>query len=160
MIYCRGCHLLETIFCQIRHWLKTLNTPRKLHPKLRSKLRRLRRQVLKLTKPENFTDLQQPGIFLIQSFCFIDQNSDQNSEITLIPEDENFGGASKVIPEGWVVTVSCLTLAVIFSITPFLYQSSSVCYAHSQMQKRSMVYLFWTMGYSDQAVRNKTFNSN
>ena len=94
MIYCRGCHLLETIFCQIRHWLKTLNTPRKLHPKLRSKLRRLRKQVLKLTKPENFTDLQQPGIFLIQSFCFIDQNSDQNSEITVMPEGENFGGAS------------------------------------------------------------------
>ena len=66
----------------------------------------------------------------------------------------------KVVPEGWAVTVSRLTLAVIFSITPFLYQSSSVCYAHSQMQKRSMVYLFWTMGYSDQAVRNKTFNSN
>ena len=91
MIYCRGCHLLETIFCQIRHWLKTLNTPRKLHPKLRSKLRRLRKLVLKLTKPENFTDLQQPGIFLIQSFCFIDQNSDQNSEITVMPEG---GGAS------------------------------------------------------------------
>ena len=67
---------------------------------------------------------------------------------------------SKVVPEGWAVTVSRLTLAVIFSITPFLQQSSSVCYAHSQMQKRSMVYLFWTMGYSDQAVRNKTFNSN
>ena len=66
----------------------------------------------------------------------------------------------KVVPEGWAVTVSRLTLAVIFSITPFLYQSSSVCYAHSQMQKRSMVYLFWTMGYSDQAIRNKTFNSN
>ena len=66
----------------------------------------------------------------------------------------------KVVPEGWAVTVSPLMLSVIFSITPFLYQTSSVCYAHSQMQKRSMVYLFWTMGYSDQPVRNKTFNSN
>ena len=67
---------------------------------------------------------------------------------------------AKVVLEGWAVTVTRLMLAVIFSITPFLYQSSSVCYAHSQMQKRSMVYLFWTMGYSDQAVRNKTFNCN
>ena len=70
----------------------------------------------------------------------------------------HFGLYGKVVPEGWAIKVSRLTLAVIFTITPFLYQSSSVCYAHSQMQKRSMVYLFWTMGYSDKAVRNKTFN--
>ena len=75
------------------------------------------------------------------------------------PTTDNDDGG-KVVLEDWAVTASHLMLAFIFSITPFLYQSSSVCYAHSQMQKRSMVYLFWTMGYSDQAVRNKTFNSN
>ena len=71
-----------------------------------------------------------------------------------------FPGSRNLAPDSCVVIVSRLMLAVIFSITPILYQSSSVCYAHSQMQKRSMVYLFWTMGYSGQAVRNKTFNSN
>ena len=71
-----------------------------------------------------------------------------------------FPGSRNLAPGSCVAIVSRLMLAVIFSITPILYQSSSVCYAHSQMQKRSMVYHFWTMGYSDQAVMNKTFNSN
>ena len=99
--------------------------------------------------------------------CALD-NAAKCTEVTLVHMHDGKIGPSfglfyvhcnKVVQEGWAVTVSRLTLAVIFSITPFLYQSSSVCYAHSQMQKRSMVYLFWTMGYLDQAIRNKIFNS-
>ena len=49
-------------------------------------------------------------------------------------------------PDSCDVIVSRLMMAVIFSITQILYQNISVYYAHSQMQKRSIVYLFWTMG--------------
>ena len=54
----------------------------------------------------------------------------------------------KVVPvltqpcaDSCVVIVSRLMLAVIFSITPILYQSSSVCYTHSQMQKSVVLVL-------------------
>ena len=107
----------------------------------------------------DLTDRPSPHIIRFLALSEFAQNEFLKREYSLLVLI-HYASQTKVVPEGWAVAVSRLTLAVIFSITPFLYQSSSVCYTHSQMQKRSMVYLFWTMGYSDQAVRNKTFNSN
>ena len=71
---------------------------------------------------------------LIKKICQkIRQMICQNTKGT--PRIKVFPGSRNLAPS-WL-----LMLAVIFSITPILYQSSSVRYAHSQMQKRSMVYL-------------------
>ena len=62
----------------------------------------------------------------------------------------------RLFADSCIVTVSCLEMTIILLSNQFCRQSSSVCYAHSQMQKRSVVDFFWTMDYLNQAVRNKT----